>query len=52
MVKQNDKIILAYSGGLDTSVAISWLKDKAMMLWPAELMLVKARTWMQSKKRP
>ncbi|MCM2585856.1 argininosuccinate synthase [Lactiplantibacillus plantarum] len=28
MVKQNDKIILAYSGGLDTSVAISWLKDK------------------------
>ncbi|GIP68034.1 argininosuccinate synthase [Lactiplantibacillus pentosus] len=28
MVKQNDKIILAYSSGLDTSVAISWLKDK------------------------
>ena len=28
MVKQNDKIILAYSGGLDTSVAISCLKDK------------------------
>ncbi|MFB9768377.1 argininosuccinate synthase [Lactiplantibacillus modestisalitolerans] len=28
MVEQNKKIILAYSGGLDTSVAISWLKDK------------------------
>ncbi|PIO80217.1 argininosuccinate synthase [Pediococcus damnosus] len=24
----NKKIVLAYSGGLDTSVAISWLKDK------------------------
>ncbi|MFD1317407.1 argininosuccinate synthase [Loigolactobacillus zhaoyuanensis] len=24
----NEKIILAYSGGLDTSVAITWLKDK------------------------
>ncbi|KRM13589.1 argininosuccinate synthase [Paucilactobacillus suebicus] len=24
----NEKVILAYSGGLDTSVAISWLKDK------------------------
>ena len=22
------KIVLAYSGGLDTSVAIKWLKDK------------------------
>ncbi|MHC3377979.1 argininosuccinate synthase [Ligilactobacillus equi] len=25
---KNEKIILAYSGGLDTSVAIPWLKDK------------------------
>jgi len=25
---ENKKIVLAYSGGLDTSVAISWLKDK------------------------
>lgn len=24
----NEKIVLAYSGGLDTSVAINWLKDK------------------------
>ncbi|KRL01805.1 argininosuccinate synthase [Liquorilactobacillus capillatus] len=24
----NEKVVLAYSGGLDTSVAISWLKDK------------------------
>lgn len=24
----NDKVVLAYSGGLDTSVAIQWLKDK------------------------
>jgi argininosuccinate synthase len=23
-----DKVVLAYSGGLDTSVAIKWLKDK------------------------
>ena len=23
-----EKIVLAYSGGLDTSVAIDWLKDK------------------------
>ena len=23
-----EKIVLAYSGGLDTSVAIPWLKDK------------------------
>lgn len=23
-----DKIVLAYSGGLDTSVAIKWLQDK------------------------
>lgn len=25
---ENKKVILAYSGGLDTSVAIPWLKDK------------------------
>ena len=24
----SDKIVLAYSGGLDTSVAIKWLKEK------------------------
>ena len=23
-----DKVVLAYSGGLDTSVAINWLKEK------------------------
>ena len=23
-----DKVVLAYSGGLDTSVAIKWLKEK------------------------
>lgn len=28
MAQANEKIVLAYSGGLDTSVAISWLKDK------------------------
>ena len=27
MTEQNRKIVLAYSGGLDTSVAIRWLKD-------------------------
>src|SRR6056297_2954110 len=26
--KKIDKILLAYSGGLDTSVCISWLKEK------------------------
>ncbi|MGQ9587696.1 MAG: argininosuccinate synthase domain-containing protein, partial [Thermoplasmata archaeon] len=26
--KEKDKILLAYSGGLDTSVAIHWLKEK------------------------
>ena len=25
---QRDKVVLAYSGGLDTSVAIKWLQDK------------------------
>ena len=28
MEKQVNKIVLAYSGGLDTSVAIKWLKEK------------------------
>ena len=27
-MSENNKVILAYSGGLDTSVAIAWLKDK------------------------
>ncbi|MFW6022644.1 MAG: argininosuccinate synthase [Halanaerobiaceae bacterium] len=27
-MKKIDKIVLAYSGGLDTSIAIKWLKDK------------------------
>jgi argininosuccinate synthase len=26
-----DKVVLAYSGGLDTSVAIKWLKEKYKM---------------------
>lgn len=25
---ENNKVVLAYSGGLDTSVAVAWLKDK------------------------
>ncbi|WP_282801312.1 argininosuccinate synthase [Secundilactobacillus kimchicus] len=28
MMTENKKVVLAYSGGLDTSVAIAWLKDK------------------------
>ena len=24
----NSKVVLAYSGGLDTSVAVNWLKDQ------------------------
>nr|WP_087742787.1 argininosuccinate synthase [Levilactobacillus zymae] len=28
MMSEQQKVVLAYSGGLDTSVAISWLKDK------------------------
>ncbi|MBW1914056.1 MAG: argininosuccinate synthase, partial [Deltaproteobacteria bacterium] len=28
MVKEIKKIVLAYSGGLDTSVILAWLKDK------------------------
>ena len=27
-IKMNKKVVLAYSGGLDTSVAITWLKDE------------------------
>ena len=27
----SDKVILAYSGGLDTSVAIKWIKDNYNM---------------------
>ena len=30
----NPKVVLAYSGGLDTSVAINWLRIKVMMLLP------------------
>ena len=26
--KMNKKVVLAYSGGLDTSVAITWLKEQ------------------------
>ncbi|MEE8317429.1 MAG: argininosuccinate synthase domain-containing protein, partial [Candidatus Omnitrophota bacterium] len=25
---ENNKVVLAYSGGLDTSVAVRWLADK------------------------
>ncbi len=25
----SDKVVLAYSGGLDTSVAIKWLKERS-----------------------
>ena len=28
----NKKIVLAYSGGLDTSVAVKWLTDKSYLL--------------------
>ena len=28
MAKKNEKIVLAYSGGLDTSVILPWLKEK------------------------
>ena len=28
MKQEKEKIVLAYSGGLDTSVAIAWLKNK------------------------
>ena len=28
----NPKVVFAYSGGLDTSVAIKWLRIKVMML--------------------
>ena len=27
-IMSKEKIVLAYSGGLDTSVAIAWLKNK------------------------
>lgn len=27
-VMSNPKVVLAYSGGLDTSVAINWIKDQ------------------------
>ncbi|KRM60037.1 argininosuccinate synthase [Secundilactobacillus malefermentans] len=27
-MEENKKVVLAYSGGLDTSVAVAWLKDK------------------------
>lgn len=28
MVMEKEKVVLAYSGGLDTSVEIAWLKNK------------------------
>ena len=37
-----EKVILAYSGGLDTSVAITWLK-KITMLSPFVWMSVKVK---------
>ena len=38
-----EKVILAYSGGLDTSVAITWLR-KTMMLLQFVWMWVKGKT--------
>lgn len=35
-----EKVILAYSGGLDTSVAITWLKKDYDVVW----MWVKGKT--------
>lgn len=28
MAEQKDKVVLAYSGGLDTSCCIKWLQDE------------------------
>src|SRR4030066_1611471 len=30
-IKMTDKVVLAYSGGLDTSISIKWIKDKYNM---------------------
>ena len=51
--KDIKKIVLAYSGGLDTSIIIPWLKENTTILrsspWPA--MWVRLTSWKDWKKR-
>ena len=52
MKKKLNKIVLAYSGGLDTSVIIKWLKEE----YEAEVIafcadLGQGRSWTRSGKR-
>ena len=52
MAKKYNKIVLAYSGGLDTSVLIPWLKEN----YGCEVIAVSAdvgqvRSWMVWKRR-
>lgn len=49
----NEKIILAYSGGLDTSVAIPWLIEKGYDVVATCINVGKlARTWTSLRKKP
>lgn len=52
MEMNNQKVVLAYSGGLDTSVAIKWLQDQrvrscGIFAW----MSVKGKIWTSLKKK-
>ena len=44
----SDRIVLAYSGGLDTSVCIGWLRRQAEKWWPWPSTSARARTWRSS----
>ena len=51
MKQEKEKIVLAYSGGLDTSVAIAWLKNKGYDVIACCIDVVKARTWKPSRPK-
>lgn len=53
----SERVILAYSGGLDTSVAISWIgketgREVVAVPTPARLMTLWTRRWSTTAGRP
>ena len=51
MAKKYNKIVLAYSGGLDTSVLIPWLKENYGCEVIAVSADVRVRSWMVWKRK-
>jgi len=53
-MKKINKIVLAYSGGLDTSICIKWLKEKynaEIIAYSAELGQIGEKDWEQVKEK-